>query len=433
MGKEIFTIQLGKCGIQTGHEFWKIISGEHFINPEGKIFFKKKKNLIENKEIFFSETSKGTFLPRTFLFDLEPRILFGIINGNYQNFYEKKNILFSKQSAGNNWAIGYYKSIEFQSEIEEILRKNLENCDNLGCFNIFHSIAGGTGSGTGSYLMEIIREEFSKKIINCYSIIPNRIGASDTVIQPYNSILSFRWLTLFADCVTFFENSALEKIISSLNPNIKPDSKEINYLISKIISISSENIRFSENFKNSWENQFSSLIPTPKLHFFSAGISNLKFFNKKKKKFSNGSLHQVFDNKTTSFSFSEGKLISSLLFSQNQSKYFNEPNILKKLHEEKKIAYTSWGSVPVNIFNLPSSTLNDSTKKELCFYNHTNIKKFFSKNKEQYDIFRKKNAFLNNYLKNFPSNDGIELFTDAKESVENLIEEYEVAETSKFF
>ena len=85
-------------------------------------------------------------------------------------------------------------------------------------FSIFHSLVGGTGSGSGSYILELIKDEFLGKFITSYSIIPNQKQHSDTVVQPYNSILSIRWLTLYCDSVVFFENNSIEKII---NHNIK--------------------------------------------------------------------------------------------------------------------------------------------------------------------------------------------------------------------
>jgi tubulin gamma len=219
--QDIFTIQIGKCGIDTGHEFWRKISSEHFITPDGRFLNNKKEKIFNEKGVFFKETPDGKFTPKTFLLDLDSRNLKNLLNGNYKDFYDKKNIFFSTQSGGNNWAKSYFCAIEYQNEIEESLRKNLENYNNLGAINIFHSIGGGTGSGATSLILEIIRDNFPGKFVNCYTIIPNSKGPCDSVIQPYNSILSLRWLTFYADCVTFFENQSVEKIINLNNYAIK--------------------------------------------------------------------------------------------------------------------------------------------------------------------------------------------------------------------
>jgi tubulin gamma len=66
---------------------------------------------------------------------------------------------------------------------------------------LLHSIAGGTGSGLGSYLLETLNDRYPKKLIQTYSVFPNNEEVSDVVVQPYNSILSLKRLTLNADCV----------------------------------------------------------------------------------------------------------------------------------------------------------------------------------------------------------------------------------------
>ena len=64
----------------------------------------------------------------------------------------------------------------------------LAGCDNLEGFLLCHLIAGGTGSGLGSYVLETINEHFPKKILQTYSVFPS---AGDVVVQPYNSIVRF--------------------------------------------------------------------------------------------------------------------------------------------------------------------------------------------------------------------------------------------------
>ena len=41
-------------------------------------------------------------------------------------------------------------------------------CDSLEGFTVCHSIAGGTGSGLGSWLLEQLNERFPKKLVQTY-------------------------------------------------------------------------------------------------------------------------------------------------------------------------------------------------------------------------------------------------------------------------
>ena len=76
---------------------------------------------------------------------------------------------------------------------------------------MLHSIAGGTGSGLGSYLLERLNDRYPKKLIQTYSVFPDA-DSGDVVVQPYNSLLSMKRLTNHADSVIVLDNAALSKI-----------------------------------------------------------------------------------------------------------------------------------------------------------------------------------------------------------------------------
>lgn len=46
--------------------------------------------------------------------------------------------------------------------------REAEYCDSLEGFTLCHSIAGGTGSGMGSYLLEMLADKYGKKLIQTY-------------------------------------------------------------------------------------------------------------------------------------------------------------------------------------------------------------------------------------------------------------------------
>lgn len=72
---------------------------------------------------------------------------------------------------------------------------------------LLHSIAGGTGSGLGSYLLERLSDRFPKKLIQTYSVFPdNEVGG--VLVHPYNSILSMRRLVQNADSVVCVATSS---------------------------------------------------------------------------------------------------------------------------------------------------------------------------------------------------------------------------------
>ena len=87
-----------------------------------------------------------------------------------------------------------------------MLDREADNTDNF-C----HSIAGGTGSGFGSLILEQLRDHFPKKLVTTFSVSPNTEESSDVVVQPYNSILTLKRLNEFSDCavILFHQNNLI--------------------------------------------------------------------------------------------------------------------------------------------------------------------------------------------------------------------------------
>lgn len=99
-------------------------------------------------------------------------------------------------------------------------------------FMMLHSIAGGTGSGLGSFLLERLNDRFPKKIIQTYSVFPDTTNSGDVVVHPYNSLLSMRRLTQNADSVVVLDNCALSRIAAERLHVQEPSFQQTNQLVS---------------------------------------------------------------------------------------------------------------------------------------------------------------------------------------------------------
>jgi tubulin gamma len=93
-----------------------------------------------------------------------------------------------------------------------------------------HSIAGGTGSGLGSFLLERLNDKFPKKLIQTYSVFPNA-QEGDVVVQPYNSILTLKRLINHADSVVVLDNGALARISADRLHVQTPSFDQTNQLV----------------------------------------------------------------------------------------------------------------------------------------------------------------------------------------------------------
>ncbi|KAL6989694.1 Tubulin gamma-1 chain [Sarracenia purpurea var. burkii] len=71
-----------------------------------------------------------------------------------------------------------------EEDIMDMIDREADGSDSLEGFVLCDSIAGGTGSGMGSYLLETLNDRYSKKLIQTYSVFPNQMETSDVVVQP---------------------------------------------------------------------------------------------------------------------------------------------------------------------------------------------------------------------------------------------------------
>jgi tubulin gamma len=97
-------------------------------------------------------------------------------------------------------------------------------------FMAMHSIAGGTGSGLGSYLIERLNDRFPKKLIQTYSVFPNQ-NEPDVVVQPYNSLLTLKRLVDHADSVIVLDNGALMRVASGIGTGLQPSFDHVNQVV----------------------------------------------------------------------------------------------------------------------------------------------------------------------------------------------------------
>jgi tubulin gamma len=118
------------------------------------------------------------------LVDSEPKVIKSIQDDKVLNpLFPPGNLIFSENGRGNNWALGYSKTYkESPSEKTlceralESLRKEAESADYFLGTVMTHSLAGGTGSGLGSRLLEEYKDTFGKAYLMTVSIWPNPAG-----------------------------------------------------------------------------------------------------------------------------------------------------------------------------------------------------------------------------------------------------------------
>ena len=89
--------------------------------------------------------------------DSEPKVIQGILTDPHlSKVVNPDNCFWSESGRGNNWALGYFcEDGDLAEKALEALRREAEMCDFYQGTFMFHSVAGGTGSGLGSRIMEM--------------------------------------------------------------------------------------------------------------------------------------------------------------------------------------------------------------------------------------------------------------------------------------
>lgn len=131
---------------------------------------------------------------------------------------------------------------------------------------LLHSIAGGTGSGLGSFLLERLNDRYPKKLLQTYSVFPDA-SAGDVVVQPYNSLLTLKRLANHADSVIVLDNAALSRIAADRLHVQEASFDQTNQLVSTVMAASTQTLRYPGYMNNDLVGMIASLVPTPRCHF----------------------------------------------------------------------------------------------------------------------------------------------------------------------
>eukprot|EP00386_Alphamonas_edax_P008038 GDKI01026491.1.p1 GENE.GDKI01026491.1~~GDKI01026491.1.p1 ORF type:complete len:442 (+),score=93.53 GDKI01026491.1:230-1555(+) len=272
--REIVHVQLGQCGNNMGSKFWEVISDEHGITPQGQ-FAGESDLQLERLNVYYNEATGGRYVPRAVLVDLEPSSIDTVRAGPYGGLFRPENFIIGQGGGSNNWAKGFYtEGAELADYALDVIRKEAEGTDCLQGFQIVHSMGGGTGAGMGSHLMNRMREEYPDRMMMAYSVFPSP-KVSDTVVEPYNCVLTLAQLIENCDMVQVLDNEALYDICFRTLKLNGASFGDMNHLVSAVMSGVTCSMRFPGQLNCDLRKMAVNLIPFPRLHFFTTGFAPL--------------------------------------------------------------------------------------------------------------------------------------------------------------
>ncbi|XP_001606290.1 tubulin beta chain [Nasonia vitripennis] len=426
--REILNIQAGQCGNQIGSRFWEVISGEHGIQPDGS--YEGTNDLqLDKISVFFNETSFKRYIPRTVIVDLEPGTIDAIRSSAFGDLFRPDNFIFGQNGASNNWAKGHYtEGAEIVDQVLDVVRREAENCDCIQGFQLTHSLGGGTGSGMGTLLLSKIRDEYPDRIINAYSIVPSP-KVQDTVVGPYNVLLSIQQLVNLTDSTFCIDNQALYEICLRTLELPSPTYTDLNHLVSLTMSGVTTCLRFPGQLNADLRKLAVNMVPFPRLHFFLTGFAPL--ISRASKIYNGLSVseltQQMFDarNVMAACDPRNGRYLTVAAIFRGQMSMKEVEDEMLNIQNKNSPYFVDWipNNVKTAVCDIPPKGLSISGT---FLGNSTVIHEVFKRVSAQFTLMFKRKAFLHWF-----TGEGMEEneFTDAHADLLDLIAEYQQYET----
>jgi tubulin delta len=237
--RQLVCLPLGQCGNQIGARFYQQLAEESKTSLQATQ--ENEQNNFQNEIVnrfFRHRSSSSPLYARSVLVDMEPKVIdqsidYALKGGLFQ--FDSKRIFTKQSGSGNNWAYGYSThGPRNWDTISNLIRSEVEECDQFGGFVILQSLAGGTGSGVGTFITEQLRDEFPSVSLINQVIWPYSMG--EVIVQNYNSSLTLSHLSDCSDGLIVTENDDLSTICMKLMGETRPSFEQLNQIVAQNLS-----------------------------------------------------------------------------------------------------------------------------------------------------------------------------------------------------
>merc|ERR1739844_425996 len=391
---------------------------------------------LENIDVYFRGTSdekkNAKWIPRAVLVDLEPGTMDVIKASAIGPVFKPDNMVFGNNGAGNNWAKGHYtEGAELVESVLDRIRQEMEQSDSPQGFQIFHSLGGGTGSGMGTLLLLKIRDAYPDRITCTYSVYPSP-KVSDTVVEPYNAVLSSHQLLENSDETFIIDNEALYNINYNILKNNQPTYEELNSLIAQACCGITCSLPFPGPLNGDLRKLGVNLVPFPRLHFFL--ISQAPLLSKKAKAQTGLNVRELTTQSYSARNFfsnvrpEDGKYMAASFTFRGKVSTEEVDSNMEKLNTKNADDFVEW--IPNNLKSQIINTQPKTSDMSSTFVaNTTALKGIFQRLATQFGAMYRRKAFLHWY-----KGEGMDEmeFQEADKNVRDLITEYQDKQDATF-
>ena len=192
--KSIVTVHLGAAGLGVASDMWDSMKTELAPGDVSRVF---------------AETATTPLHPLALLIDLD---------FDYRSSIQRNPLFSHVPYVSNSTGTGGYSMYAHYCLGKDIiddcltsLHSVMEQADSIDCLNIIASLSGGTGSGFTSLLLDRMEiRDISTKMFTL--VLPNQ----ETVVEPYNFVLTAANLAENTDMVVCFDNKNTGKVAEKM-------------------------------------------------------------------------------------------------------------------------------------------------------------------------------------------------------------------------
>merc|ERR1712193_527828 len=284
--------------------------------------------------------------------------------GAYAQMFHPEFLLNGKEDAANNFARGHYTvGKEILDQVNDRLRKLVDNSQNVQGFIINHAVGGGTGSGLGALVLERIAVDYRKKSKIGFEIYPAP-NLSTCIVEPYNAMLATHWLLDHTEVSVVLDNEAIYAIAQKQLDIGRPSYLQLNMIIAKVVSSMTAALRFDGEANVDLGEFQTNLVPFPRLHFMTTALAPV--ISKKKASHEAQTIREITDHVFQP----QNMLVKYADFDPVEDKYmaisinYRGPIMSKEanatvqwLKQNNKISFVEW--CPTGLNEVPAATVDD--------------------------------------------------------------------------
>jgi len=293
------------------------------------------------------------------------------------------------------------------------------------------SVAGGTGSGFGSLLLEHLSADYPKKSKLDFCIYPSP-QLSTSVVEPYNTVLSTHALLEHTDVAVMLDNEAIYDICRRKVGIERPTYQNLNRVVAQVISSLTSSLRFQGSLNVDIDEFKTNLVPYPRIHFllgsYAPLISTEKAYRERLSVSEITSAAFEPDNMLSKCYPRKGKYMATCLMYRGEIVTKDVTDAVNKIKNKADVQFVDW--VPTGFkcgINsekptvVPGGELAQTNRSVCLLANTTAVADVFTRIDAKFDLLFAKRAFVHWYV-----GEGMEEgeFIEAREDLAALEKDY---------